>query len=409
MNERVVVLDNGGGTIKAGFAGDPNPVKVFPNCTAKIKGERHNLVGDMLLDTKEILSLVLRRPFDRGYPVNFELQREIWARTFKHVLRINPREYGLVLTEPLFNLPSIQAEIEQIIFDDFGFRSVLILPAAELSITKDAELRPSLPTSRARTGVVIDAGFSLTTVVPVFDGKAIPRAARRIDFGGKAMTNYFKELVSYRSLHLMDEIYLVESIKDSMCFVSGNPRHDLVLAKQKLWTSPHRREFVLPDGVNNLRGYIRDKPVAQKIDSASEKPHLGPQIKEQVLVVNNERFMVPEVLFNPSDIGIEQAGLAETIVQAVNASNPVLHSILFSNIVLTGGVCQCPGFKERLVADLRPLVPDDYELGVHLPEAPLTHAWQGGSLVGISKEYGRYAITRAQYMEDRGSRRWNDK
>ena len=29
---------------------------------------------------------------------------------------------------------------------------------------------------------------------------------------------------------------------------------------------------------------------------------------EQVLTVNNERFMVPEALFHPSDIGMNQAG-----------------------------------------------------------------------------------------------------
>lgn len=39
--------------------------RVFPNCTAKPKGERAMLVGDMLPDCKEISQLMLRRPFDR--------------------------------------------------------------------------------------------------------------------------------------------------------------------------------------------------------------------------------------------------------------------------------------------------------------------------------------------------------
>jgi hypothetical protein len=33
---------------------------------------------------------------------------------------------------------------------------------------------------------------------------------------------------------------------------------------------------------------------------------------EQVLTVNNERFMVPEALFHPSDIGMDQAGAPHT-------------------------------------------------------------------------------------------------
>jgi actin-related protein 6 len=30
--------------------------------------------------------------------------------------------------------------------------------------------------------------------------------------------------------------------------------------------------------------------------------------------MSNERFVVPEVLFNPSDVGISQAGIPESII-----------------------------------------------------------------------------------------------
>lgn len=97
MSDPVVVLDNGAGFIKVGMAGSMQPAKIFPNCTARLKSERHSLVGDMLLDTKDILSLALRRPFERGYLTNIELQREIWARTFKHVLKVSRMLMGTKL------------------------------------------------------------------------------------------------------------------------------------------------------------------------------------------------------------------------------------------------------------------------------------------------------------------------
>lgn len=34
--------------------------------------------------------------------------------------------------------------------------------------------------------------------VPVFDWRVLPAAIRRVDLGGKALTNFMKELVSYR-------------------------------------------------------------------------------------------------------------------------------------------------------------------------------------------------------------------
>lgn len=39
--------------------------RVFPNCTAKEKGGRAVYVGDALNEARDIMALVLRRPFDR--------------------------------------------------------------------------------------------------------------------------------------------------------------------------------------------------------------------------------------------------------------------------------------------------------------------------------------------------------
>lgn len=39
--------------------------------------------------------------------------------------------------------------------------------------------------------------------------------------------------------------------------------------------------------------------------------------------METERFCVPELLFNPGDIGIDQAGVAETASQSLQALNQV--------------------------------------------------------------------------------------
>ncbi len=45
---------------------------------------------------------------------------------------------------------------------------------------------------------MLDAGFSFTHVVPFFEWVPLLQGVRRINLGGKALTNYLKELVSYR-------------------------------------------------------------------------------------------------------------------------------------------------------------------------------------------------------------------
>lgn len=42
----------------------------------------------------------------------------------------------------------------------------------------------------------------------------------RINIGGKLLTNFLKELVSYRQWNLMDQGKLLEVVKENTCFLS---------------------------------------------------------------------------------------------------------------------------------------------------------------------------------------------
>lgn len=43
---------------------------------------------------------------------------------------------------------------------------------------------------------------------------------RRIDVGGKLLTNHLKELVSFRQWNMMDETYVMNEVKETCCYVS---------------------------------------------------------------------------------------------------------------------------------------------------------------------------------------------
>ena len=71
----------------------------MPNCVAKPKGEKRSYIADEINQVKDISSLNLRRPVDRGYVVNWDLQRDILDHVFKKVLKINPKNcIGTVLS-----------------------------------------------------------------------------------------------------------------------------------------------------------------------------------------------------------------------------------------------------------------------------------------------------------------------
>ena len=121
--------------------------------------------------------------------------------------------------------------------------------------------------------------------------------------------------------------------------------------------------------------------------------------KQAILHVNNERFMVPEALFCPSDIQVEQAGVCETISNALRACHPVMRPLLSQNILLTGGTSSCPGFKARVQADVRPLLDADYDVAVNQAADPTNMAWHGASIFGASDEFRQLAMFRAEYQE----------
>ena len=84
------------------------------------------------------------------------------------------------------------------VFEDFGFVSLLATPAAPLALRAWAAEHPGSAANQAGAGLVIDAGFSFMHAAPLFDGELVPDAVRRVNLGGKALTNFLKELVSFR-------------------------------------------------------------------------------------------------------------------------------------------------------------------------------------------------------------------
>jgi actin-related protein 6 len=55
----------------------------------------------------------------------------------------------------------------------------------------------------------------------------VNHAIKKIDIGGKLLTNYLKERISFRHIDLSHEYKMVTDIKENMCFVSTNFNEDM--------------------------------------------------------------------------------------------------------------------------------------------------------------------------------------
>lgn len=85
LSERTLILDNGAYNIKAGFA-QPEPdatrdCHIIPNCIARNR-EGKIFIAGQLESCKDFREIAHRRPVEKGYVVNWDVEMEIWKHSF---------------------------------------------------------------------------------------------------------------------------------------------------------------------------------------------------------------------------------------------------------------------------------------------------------------------------------------
>jgi actin-related protein 6 len=258
--------------------------------------------------------------------------------------------------------------------------------------------------------LVIDTSYSDTTIMPIYSSRLIHSAIRRLTVGGKLLTNYLKELASLRHYNMMEETYLLNEIKEAVSFVAPSMQQfskDLErtwkgrLGDKRVLDSTIVVDYVLPDYERSIHGYARPHdPVKSRIRRGLQ-PLQGP--REDLLPLGNERFAVPELLFNPSDIGIQEAGLHEVVMESLNELPEALKAGMLANVVVVGGNSLIPGFIERLENELRPLVPAQYTLSMRKAEDPIKHTWLGAARFASQPELLRQVLVSKAEYDERGS------
>jgi actin-related protein 6 len=323
---------------------------IVPNSIMKAKSERRRpFIGNQIEECRDVSGLYFMLPFQKGYLINWDVQKTVWDYIFsKECCPINLSHTSLIITEPPFNFPSIQEAMAEIFFEEYEVASLLRINPSTLSCYN---YRHKNATSKCC--IIVDIGYSFCHIIPFVNDMKIKAGIRRIDVGGKLLTNHLKEILSYRQLHVMDETYVVNQVKEDSCFVSQDFYSDMETAKLKLEDNTIVKDYVLPDFTTIRRGFLTDA---------------GTTIDQQVLRMNNERFSIPEILFHPSDVGIRQMGIPEAIMDCLKACEEETWPHLLANIVLTGGSSKFSGLQDRVLKEVRSLAPVDYTIRVHLPE-----------------------------------------
>jgi len=357
-----VVIDNGSGIIKAGFAGDQMPKCRFPNYVGRPKHVRvmaGALDGDVFVGPKaeEYRGLLsIRYPMEHGIVTDWNDMEKIWQYLYsKDQLQTFPEEHPVLLTEAPLNPAKNRERAAEIFFESFNVPALFISMQAVLSLYS---------TGRT-TGVVLDSGDGVTHTVPIFEGFAMPHNIMRVDVAGRDVTRFLRLLLRKEGadFHRSSEFEIVRTIKESVCYLSTNAPRDEV--------DTEKVQYKLPDGSN--------------------------------LDIGQSRFRAPEALFRPELIGEECEGIHECLVYSIQKSDMELRKTLYQNIVLSGGSTLFQGFGDRLLWEVKKLAPKDIKIRISAPQERLYSTWIGGSILASLDTFRKMWVSKKEY-EDEGAK-----
>jgi len=394
-----VVIDNGTGYTKMGFAGNCEPQYIIPTMIALQEGKGAQKAATAKKGVEDLDFFIgdeaqaNSKTYDIFYPVrhgqieNWTHMEYFWEHCIFKYLRCEPEDHFFLLTEPPLNAPENREYTAEIMFETFNVPGLYIAVQAVLALA--ASWTSKNVKERTLTGTVIDSGDGVTHVIPVAEGYVIGSSIKHIPLAGRDITAFVQQLMRERN----------EPIP---------PAESLEIAKRVKETF----SYVCPDIVKEYAKYDKEpekwiRPF-ESINSVTKKPYS--------VDVGYERFLGPEIFFNPEIFSSDFLTPLPKVTDDSIQTCPIdCRRGLYKNIVLSGGSTMFKDFGKRLARDIKRFV--DYRIkrseelsqgrikAVPLEVNVISHhmqryaVWFGGSMLASTPEFYNVCHTKKAYDE----------
>ncbi|GAB2297863.1 Actin- protein 3 [Dionaea muscipula] len=395
-----VVIDNGTGYTKMGFAGNVEPSFIMPTVvavndsfvnqqrasnksnwlpqySAGVMADLDFMIGDEAVARSRSSSIYnLKYPIKNGQVDDWDSMERFWQQCIFNYLRCDPEDHYFLLTESPLTAPENREYTGEIMFETFN------VPGLYIAVQPVLALAAGYTTSKCEmTGVVVDVGDGGTHVVPVAEGYVIGSSIKSIPISGTDVTNFVQQLLRERGENVPpeDSFEVARKVKEMYCYTCS----DIVKEFNKHDKEPTK--------------YIKQWKGVKPKTGASYTCDVG-----------YERFLGPEIFFYPEIYNSEFTTPLPAVIDQCIQTTPIdTRRALYKNVVLSGGSTMFKDFNRRLqrdlkkIVDARVLATESQPVEVNVVSHPIQRyaVWFGGSVVASTPEFYAACHTKADYEE----------
>eukprot|EP01099_Mayorella_cantabrigiensis_P000281 TRINITY_DN112_c0_g1_i1.p1 TRINITY_DN112_c0_g1~~TRINITY_DN112_c0_g1_i1.p1 ORF type:complete len:353 (+),score=73.40 TRINITY_DN112_c0_g1_i1:31-1089(+) len=321
-----VVIDNGSGSIKAGFSAEERPRVVIPSIVGYKAESSDFYVGAEAQSRRDLSKITF--PIEHGIVTNWDAMQTIWEYTFDQ-LSVAPEKHPILVGEMPVDPKAYREKLTQIMFETFGTPGLFTAYQPLLSLYGLGKV----------TGLAIETGAGVTQIIPIYENYALLEAFSRVDLGGQELTHHLANLLRERGFSL--DYQTVCDIKEKLCYISPDFQNEV-----NTFSTTNEKMFQLPDG--------------------------------NAIKIGTEMFRCPELLFQPSLIS-QTDGLHQAAFNSISKCDIEIRSAMWENVCLGGGNSLFPGIVPRLRQELAALAPPAIKVKIHTGAEREYSAWKGGS------------------------------